>query len=171
MDNNRRLLENIRKAAGARQITVYQGIVKEIDGITCTCTFGSVTVSGIRLRASLSDNSRQMLIIPAEGTAVIVGSLSGDLTDLAVLSVDEVESIQINGGENGGMINIESLTQKINDIVEKFNAHTHTLQPGTISVSGSQGVASNTQAVVVPTISSKAQYLDKDDYEDTTITH
>ena len=171
MDNNKRLLDNIRRAAGSRRITVYQGIVRAVDGITCTCAFGSLEVSGIRLRASLSDVEGQMLITPRVGSAVIVGSLSGDLSNVAVLSVDEIESIEINGGGNGGLINIQDLTDRINALVDKFNSHTHTLQTGAVAVSGPSGASSNPQPITVPAVTSKADSLSKDDYEDTTITH
>lgn len=171
MDNNKRLLDNIRRAAGGRRITVYQGIVRAVDGITCTCVFGSLEVSGIRLRASLSDVEGQMLITPKVGSAVIVGSLSGDLSNVAVLSVDEIESIEINGGGNGGLINIQTLTDRINALVDKFNSHTHTLQTGAVAVSGPSGASSNPQPITVPAVTSKADRLSKDDYEDTTIKH
>ena len=67
-------------------------------------------VAGIRLRASEAANDSQMLIVPRKGTAVIVGSLSGDLSQLVVLSVDAIDRIEINGGQLGGLINIQQLT-------------------------------------------------------------
>ena len=112
-----------------------------------------------------------MLITPKVGSAVIVGSLSGDLSNVVVLSVDEIESIEINGGGNGGLINIQTLTDRINALVDKFNSHTHTLQTGAVAVSGPSGASSNPQPITVPAVTSKADSLSKDDYEDTTITH
>lgn len=170
MDQNRRLLENLKKVQPAR-LSILQGIVTATDGMECTCRIGSVEVSGIRLRASLTGRDRQMLVVPKIQSAVILGSLSGDLSKLVVLQVDEVESITFNGGQLGGLINIEDLTAKINELVNAFNDHTHSLATGAVTVTGSSGPAANQVPITVPAISSKASRLNKNDYEDTTIIH
>ena len=56
-----RLARNIRDLVGKTQMSIYQGIVSGVDGVTCSIRFGSQEVSGIRLRASLSDNDRHMV--------------------------------------------------------------------------------------------------------------
>ena len=167
MQPEQRLIRNIRKAVGPAPLTVYQGIVASVEGITCTVTFGSLNVSGIRLRASMADNDSQILIVPKVGSAVIVCSLSGDFADLAVISVDEVESIEINGGRLGGLVNIEDLTAKINELVDAFNSHTHLIPTGGV-VCGSYP---NGSPVQVPKVLSPAKSFQKGDYEDDTIKH
>ena len=52
MDQYKRLSDNLKRMAGGEQITIWQGIVKSVEGITCTVTFGNQDVSGVRLRAS-----------------------------------------------------------------------------------------------------------------------
>lgn len=167
MQPEQRLIRNIRKAVGPAPLTVYQGIVASVEGITCTVTFGSLNVSGIRLRASTADNDSQILIVPKVGSAVIVCSLSGDFADLAVISVDQVESIEINGGRLGGLINIEDLTAKINELVDAFNSHTHLIPTGGVVC----GAYPNGNPVQVPKVLSPAKPLQKGDYEDDTIKH
>lgn len=167
MTPEERLRRNIKAVVGPAPITVYQGIVSRVDGITCTVRFGEMEVDGIRLRASEASQDTQMLIVPKVDTAVIVGSLSGDLSELVVLSVDVIERIEINGGKLGGLINIEALTDKINELVNAFNNHTHTIQAGQIVC----GEFPSTAPVVVPEIASKAQQLQKSDYEDETVKH
>lgn len=163
MDQYRRLRDNLMQMmCSGKEITIWQGIVKSVEGITCTVTFGTLDVEGVRLRASLADNESHLLIVPKVGTAVVVGSLSNDLSLLVVLAVDEVESITINGGKLGGLINIETLTQKINDLVRTFNNHTHQ-----VSTTGSATAQTGTAAAVT----SKASELNKSDYEDTKVTH
>lgn len=171
MDNYRRLKENIRKAAGPASLTIYQGIVTDTDGILCSCIFGNIEVTDIRLRASLTERDRQMLVVPKIGSAVILGSLSGDLADLAVLQVDEIERIEINGGQLGGLINISELTDKINALIDMFNSHTHSLPTGTVAVAGNAGTMSNLSEVLVPEVRRKAEKFSKEDYEDNTIKH
>lgn len=163
MDQYRRLRDNLMQMMGSgKEITIWQGIVKSVEGTTCTVTFGTLDVEGVRLRASLAKNESHLLIVPKVGTAVVVGSLSNDLSMLVVLAVDEVESITINGGKLGGLINIESLTQKINELVRTFNNHTHQ-----VSTTGSATAQTGTAAAVT----SKASELNKSDYEDTKVTH
>jgi hypothetical protein len=163
MDQYRRLRDNLMQMMGAgKEITIWQGIVKSVEGTTCTVTFGTLDVEGVRLRASLAENESHLLIVPKVNTAVVVGSLSKDLSLLVVLAVDEVESITINGGKLGGLINIESLTQKINELVRTFNNHTHQ-----VSTTGSATAQTGTAAAVT----SKASELNKSDYEDTKVTH
>lgn len=170
MTPERRLIENIRKAHG-QAMWVCQGIVKAVDGVTCTCEIGDMTLAGIRLRSSVTDRDRQMLVVPKTGSAVTLGCLRGDLSEMVVLQVDEVESITINGGELGGLIKIQELTDKINALVDKFNSHTHTLAKGTVQVEGTATKQANLSPITVPSVTSKATKLDKRDYEDETVKH
>lgn len=162
MDKYSRLRDNIKRLQGGQKISIWQGIVTEVNGITCTVDFGGFPVSDIRLRASEAEQNGQMLIVPKVGTAVTVGSLSGDLTNLVVLKVDAVERIIINDGELGGLVNIIELTAKINELIDAFNTHTHLVNT-TGSATAQTGTA---QAIASPAIK-----LDKKDYEDITITH
>ncbi|MGM9774894.1 MAG: hypothetical protein ACI3Y2_06815 [Candidatus Egerieousia sp.] len=171
MDNYKRLTDNIRRAAGVRTMAIYQGIVVSTDGITCSCRFDDLIVDGIRLRASLTKRERQMIVVPKPGSAVILGSLSGDLSQAVVLQVDEAEKIILNGGSLGGLVNIETLTAKINELVEAFNSHEHTIQTGMIKTAGSATSQSNVAPVTVPVVAQKAKKLRRQDYEDETIKH
>ena len=121
---------------------------------------GNIVIPDVRLRASELDDDGEMLVTPKVGSAVIVGSLSGDLAQLVVLQVDHIETIVINGGKLGGLINIEQLTRKINDLVDTFNRHTHQV---TVQHPG------GTFTTVKP--GSEASSFNKGDYEDSKITH
>ena len=154
MDQYKELRERLRGVAPQHEMSVLQGIVKSVSGCTCEVEIGSLIVPDVRLRASETDDNGEMLIVPKVGTAVIVGSLSGDYTSLVVLSVDHVESITINGGKLGGLVNIEDLTKKINELIKVVNNHTH---QGTHGATG-------------PPLT-KAQEFKKTDYEDVTIKH
>lgn len=167
MTPEQRLLNNLKQAVGPTAITVYQGIVVSVEGITCTVRFGSVDVAGIRLRASEASDDAQLLIVPRVDTAVIVGSLSGDLAELAVLSVDAIDRIEINGGKLGGLINIEALTSKINELVDAFNSHTHIIHTGAIVC----GEFPSINPVTVPAVATKAAALNRSDYEDDKVKH
>ena len=154
MDSYKELAQLVQAAAGKASLTLMQGIVRKVDGVLCDVELDNITVPDVRLRASEAAEAGQLLITPAVGSAVIVGSLSGDLTQLVVLAIDRAESIVINGGKLGGLVNVEQLTQKINELVQAFNAHTH---------QGAHGLTG--------TPLQSAQQLKRDDYEDTTIKH
>ena len=155
MDQYKELATLIKQASsGGSRVTILQGIVKEVSGVTCTVEIGSLTVSDVRLRASEKQEETQILITPAIGSAVILASLSGDMTNLVVVAVDVAESITINGGKLGGLINIEALTAKLNELVQVFNSHTHTAPNG---------------PTTPPTTS--ANQLQRKDYEDEKIKH
>nr|DAT04903.1 MAG TPA: hypothetical protein [Caudoviricetes sp.] len=155
MDQYKELATLIKQASSeGGRVTILQGIVKEVSGVTCTVEIGSLTVSDVRLRASENQEETQILITPAIGSAVILASLSGDMTNLVVVAVDVAESITINGGKLGGLINIEALTAKLNELVQVFNSHTHTAPNG---------------PTTPPTTS--ANQLQRKDYEDEKIKH
>lgn len=85
MDEYRRLQKLLRGAGGGRETTLYQGVVKSVEGQTCTVTVGKVDVPGVRLKASETEDKGRMLVTPKVGTAVTMGSLSGDMAELVVV--------------------------------------------------------------------------------------
>ena len=160
MNEYSKLKDLLKGVGGGKEITIYQGIVNSVDGCLCKVQIGSIVIPDVRLRASELDDDGQMLVTPKVGSAVTVGSLSGDLSQLVVLQVDHIESIVINGGRLGGLINIEQLTDKINELVDTFNSHTHDV---TVSHPG------GTFTTIKP--GSSASSFMKGDYEDETIKH
>ncbi len=159
MDPYRQLRDSISSLMPSRA-AILQGIVKSVSGITCTVTVGNIDIPDVRLRASELEDSSHILITPKVGSPVILGSLSGDLTQLAVLQVDHIDTITVNGGSLGGLVNIAQLTDKLNALVRAFNAHTHSV---TVAHPGGTFTTLNPS----PT----ADNFNKDDYEDPLVTH
>lgn len=170
MTQERRLADNIRRLQPVN-LWLTQGEVVAVDGLTCTVRIGDADIGGVRLRASLTDRDRQILVVPKIGSCVTLGCLTADLNNPVVLQVDEIESITVNGGELGGLINVQALTDKINELVDRFNSHTHTIGTGAIRTSGSAAAQTNPGPVNVPAVSRKAAKLDRKDYEDDTVKH
>lgn len=146
---------------GNQSYYIGSGIVTAVDGMMCDVKIGDIVVPGVRLRATEIQHEGEILLVPSVNSAVIVGSLTGDYSQLVVLQVDRVDSIKItgsvtlNGGKNGGLINIDGLTDSINALVDTFNRHTHT---------GNMGSPTTPPTAL-------AEKLNKKDYEDTKITH
>lgn len=170
MTPERRLADNIKRL-NPTSMWLTQGEVVAIDDLTCTVKIGDAEIEGVRLRASLTGRDRQILTVPKVGSSVTLGCLTADLNNLVVLQVDEVEKIIVNGGELGGLIKIQELTDKINELVDKFNSHTHILATGTVQVEGTAVQQANLAPITVPVVSNKAAKLNKKDYEDETIKH
>lgn len=154
MDSYKELSNLLNVATKRREITILQGIVKNVSGATCSVDIGGVVVSDVRLRASIEQNDNEFLITPQIGSAVILASLDKDYNHLVVVAIDRAEQIVINGGKLGGLIKIEELTKKLNELINAFNNHTHTAPSG---------------ATTPPLKTAKT--FSKSDYEDTKIKH
>ena len=77
------------------------------------------------------------------------------------LQIDNA-GVVINGGELGGMVKIKQLTQKLNALVNAYNAHTHT-----VATTGTAAAQSGTAAATAST----AQPFNASDYENTKVKH
>lgn len=124
-------------------------------------------------------------LVTPKGTKILVNDRTGEIyigakTQLAisadgpgiVISARRImlnaESTEIHHGENGGVINISELTQKLNQLVNEvnalrtaFNTHTH------------QGVTtgSDTTAPTVTQVTKPISQFNKKDYEDESFLH
>lgn len=89
----------------------------------------------------------------------------------------KADEIAFNGGEKGGLINIVDLTGKINELVDAFNNHTHTIKSisvpakGLTSPAGNVGGSATATNVSVPTPDSSALKLNAEDYKDDKVKH
>ena len=76
----------------------------------------------------------------------------------------KANNIELNKGENGGLIKIEVLTKKINELVDVFNKHTHdgaiVMAAGSAETKGKSGKPTSQQTP-----------LERDYYENEKVTH
>lgn len=102
-------------------------------------------------------NETSRVIIDEEQVSIYVGKeTSAELTK---------DGVVFNGGTLGGLIKVEDLTKKINDLIDAFNNHTHILQSNTVSVVGSPSAQSNPAPITVPAIITKHTNVTRDDFE------
>lgn len=186
MDIYAQIKDSIKEIVGKTKLVLSIAKVVSVDGDVCTCELDGLQVSDVRLRAVLNGKSERILITPKKDSYVLVYDMSiGLMRDFVVVSYSEIEKVNIeigetsievkdgkiciNGGENDGLVKIAELTNKLNELVNAFNNHTHS---GVITeVSGGSGAPAvgtpgNTGAPV-----STAKTFTKDDYEDTKVTH
>jgi phage gp45-like len=154
----RELIERL-KGVSPTSITYTSGTVVRVEGTVATVQIGDSQWEA-QLRATEVDNDGQMLVVPKVGSAVVLACLSGDYRQMVVIAVDEAERIEIsgevviNGGKNGGMVNITDLTQILNNMITSYNTHTH-------AVAGT--LAKSVEKVV--------QSVKNSDYEDKQVKH
>jgi hypothetical protein len=134
--SDRSIRESVQYLAGNHQtdrVTLIDATVNSVDEAARTCECIAVTgsvgniISGVRLMATLDDG---LLVIPAvDSTVVIAMSI---FTDPLIVNYSEVEKIVLRGGDLGGLVKVIDLTKKLNalenllnDLVAKFNIHTH----------------------------------------------
>ena len=109
---------------------------------------------------------------PAIDSDCIIAILSGEDSVAWLLHAEEAEEIVFREGENGGLIKIKELTDKlngltntVNDLIQAFNTHTHTVATtGTAAAQSGTAAATTTQAQT-------AADFNKADYEDDQIKH
>jgi hypothetical protein len=166
---------------------VIQGanILGTITVLLSTGTSVDIPVEGQTIGGARGEVISALGIWPANGSEVSVISVEGDYkivgyTQIQTIDINAADKIYIagdggtilgNDGSLGGLIIIEELTNKINDLVTEinslkdvFNSHIHTttatITPGVVGV-------------ITPS-TSKAQgasTFDKADYEDGEVTH
>ena len=131
MEISAQIARIIKQIAGNNGGTaVFPAEVKSVEGETCTVLVGELEVPDVLLTPADEGASGKLVITPKQGSMVTVADLSGgDLRHLAVVHWGEIEkitltadSIELNGGNNGGLVNIQDLTTKLNNIEKDINS-------------------------------------------------
>lgn len=120
MDAYRELGERL-KGLRPRMSYLYQGVVQSVEGLSCTVIIDGLAIPDVRLRATTTAEDQQLLLRPALGSCVIVGSLTGELDHLVVLAVDQAEELLLHGGHQGGLVLVGQLIDKLNTLERAFN--------------------------------------------------
>lgn len=186
-DNLQRLIEAIARK-GQTPLLVTIGKVKNIDEDKRICDIAiddDLTLNNCRLNAIIDSYSNRLLIVPKENSMVAFIAIGGKLTEPLIIAYSEIDKVllkigntevnidtdkvEINGGDNDGIIKIQDLTDKLNNLVDWCKNHTHS---GVITaVSGGSGApAVGTSGNTGKPISPPASF-NKSDYEDTKVTH
>ncbi len=80
----------------------------------------------VRLKVDQDPNTGFM-IVPKVGSLVFVSIVNNDPAWAFVSYVSEVSNIFLNGKQFGGLIKIDQLVSRLNDIEDKINDHSHTV--------------------------------------------
>lgn len=180
------LRDKIKEINQENNIPVIAGKVTKVDEANMTCTVmpndDDAEYFEVRLRASIDDKDTGNIMVPKLESQVLISALDNDTDTRFVVSVSEVAKvicrsdklefladleageIIVNGGENGGLINIKSLVDRLNKLenllnnfISIFNSHTHVTVCG--SGSGTASPTPQTQAQTA-TVTQKSQLED-----------
>lgn len=124
MDKYAKLREQLKDICGGSGggVVLLQGKVVRVDGDSCSILLGDLELSDVRLRATVGETGEGLLLVtPVVGSVVLVGSLTGDYRDLAVLSVDQFSEISLGGSTFGGLVKVTELVKRLNAIEGDIN--------------------------------------------------
>ncbi len=178
MDTYSEIAKALRQIVGrdGNSAPVFTGEVKSVEGETCTVLIGELEVPDVLLTPADDGKEGKLIITPKEGSMVTVADLSGgELRHLSVVQWGEVEkitltadSIELNGGENGGLVNIQDLTDKLNNLEKDTNS---LKQAFTSWVPVPQDGGSSLKACVASWAAQQLMQTKVSDLEDDKITH
>lgn len=162
------LRQAFERRYGEKPVTIL-GTIAAVDESTKTCDLDDdgLMMYGIRLQ-SVTNAAAGILKVPKKGTAALAVKIE-DGDGFMLLDCAEYEKIIINGGNNGGLINIESLVNKINAIEKDINALKNIFKTTWVVAPQDGGAALKTAAATWAgqTIAQTRTA----DIEDTTVTH
>lgn len=125
---------------------VYVGSVVNVQGRHCTVKLASgLTVTKVKLSASINDNNGEMLMVPKQGTQVLMLSLSGSENNLAVVKADDVEYVSYKQGDlellidsrdgkvdvHNAQVSLVGLMDELVQLLRAFKVHTPAGPSGT----------------------------------------
>lgn len=186
---DRSIIEAIRHIAGTHledKVYLVAATVDSVDIPSRTCNVTTISgkestaIEGVRLMASVDDG---FFLVPTIGSTIFLTYSNynvpyvcqfSSLDSITLVSgssqVSVVDGkIMLNDGSLGGLVEVEKLTAKlnalenlVNDLVTKFNSHTHIL-----SLSSGSGTAAPTAAPEPTTLTP----TERADIENTKIIH
>lgn len=132
MDKYRRLAD-LLKGRNETKETFFTATFVSSQGDTCTINVDGLELDGVRLKPTTAQTENKVLLTPAEGSDVLVGSFSGDFSNLFVLSADVVDTIEITCNGQNVMKLVSQLIQTLAKAQVITPLGNGTFDPGVIS--------------------------------------
>lgn len=174
MTRNEEILEALKKLV-AQDPVIVPAVVKSVDKDNATCDVVDLEgneIYDIRLRAATDNNTKGFVLLPLPESTVLLARIGYSDAHWAVFLFSLIDEIVYDNGENGGLIKIEELESRLNNLVgevnalkDKYNAHTH-VTTGTVGATAQPGVLSPTTSQATA-----ASSFNKEDFENTKFTH
>ena len=151
MGFNQQFRESVKQTAiGDERIYSTYATVKAVDGAFCSVIpfDGDEVIEEVQLQAVTSGNG--LLLVPVIDSIVLVNWLSKNKPFVVMYS--ELQSVSLRGDDYGGLVKVEEVTNRLNNIedafnkfVNTYNTHTHAGN-GVITTSRGSTTTKTTQA-------------------------
>lgn len=137
MNQKRELSEAVQKLAGTFLkdfLSVMACTVTAVneESQTCNCTpIGGDSTTELQNVLLTAEENDGLLLIPEVGSTVLVAITKRNepfvlmFSNIAKVIIVASTAIQFNDGSLGGLIKIQNLVDRINNLEKAFNAHTH----------------------------------------------
>jgi hypothetical protein len=132
MDKEARVVELLKNLMQNKGQLFFTAEIVSIEKNTCTIKVDNLTLSDVRLKPTTDQLEDDIILTPAVGSSVLVGSFSGDFSNLFVLQSDTISAASLkigsisvnidkngivcNDGKNGGTLNINELISWMNNV-------------------------------------------------------
>lgn len=168
MTTTNELRRALQQKYGEKPVTIL-GTIAAVDENSKTCNIDDdgFMMYGIRLQ-SVTNAAAGILKVPKIGAQALAVKIE-DGDGFMLLDCAEYDKIIFNGGTNGGLINIESLVNKINAIENDLNSLKTVFKTSWTPVAQDGGAALKTAAATWA--SQTITQTQTEDIEDTTVTH
>jgi len=134
MDKYRKIADLIKGFGSTAAQMFFPATIKSVEGNTCTVTVGDLSISDVRLKATTTKTDNQVLLYPAIGSDVLVGSFSGDFGNLFLLSADVIDKIEITCNGQNFMSLFSQLLQALSKAQVITPTGAGSFDPGTIAM-------------------------------------
>lgn len=133
MEKGEKIKRLIKQLVGANPNFPIIGTVTELQKETCSLALDEdLIITDVRLKVSYGGSENYMIQYPKIGSRVVALSISGELSDLMIIKVDEIEKIEIN--QNGLVMLLDSTDGKVciknnsRSLIDLFQLLTDTLK-------------------------------------------
>jgi hypothetical protein len=151
------------KLRAPKMCTVVNVSGDAVDGcMICDCKpiDGSAVIEDVKLIADYPGSQAGFILVPSENSLVQV-SFNSD-SDAYVSMVSLVDKIFLNGNDYGGLVEVQplvtklnNLENKLNDLISKYNLHQHT---GVTTGTGTSAITTQPEVgVLTPTQQSELE--------------
>lgn len=112
MEKAEKVKRILKTLAGVNPNLPVIGTVTDLQKETCTLQLDTgFSLTDVRLKVSYTGSENYMIKYPKIGSRAVALSVNGELSDLMLIKIDEIEKIEIN--QNGLIILIDSYDGKI----------------------------------------------------------
>lgn len=111
-DKLSKLKSLIKEVVGVEPNLPFTAKVKSVEGVFCSVQVSdSLIIPNVRLRATANNDEQQLLITPKQGSKVLLLSNTGEISDLTVIKIDQVDKIEWK--QNGLELSISADDEKV----------------------------------------------------------